>query len=342
MQKLRITLWSAPDFPYTVELNRAVEWINESQSFYEIVRVIEPLPELNSNNALNFTTVHRRKRTKYGEAPVIVATHLPLKDGWIAYPQRDFYIFTTGRNSAKPNIPPLSTLFAYFVACILGNLECRMTTTQADTRTHQGRPIGCISDYCDTDEDIYVSMRMLHICDKCRSIHRRYGISEDGLSAIEQLLKVIKEDAQRYEDTVPFDAFVSYSSTDASAVDLLVDHLRKQRFKVWYDHTSLLPGEQLHGALQASVEESTTFIFVMSKQSVASKWCNEELDAALTAKARVGRAPIILPVMLEECEPPPALKDWKFADLRRNHAGKEMEKLCVSVRSAKCKRAGDA
>jgi hypothetical protein len=338
MSGVQIKVLAERGFPSRLEAERAVNLINSEQSFYRLEHEEAVLPAVPEGRSLDFNRVHRLMQAKYGSSPIIVITHHKLKDGWIAYPKRDFYIFTTGRNRARPQLPPLSALFAYFIAGILGSLECRLTSQQTDTRTHMGSPIGCISDYCDTDEDLYVSMVGAHICEACKAIYRKYGLSEAGLRSIEQALEAVKDESLRYDRAVPYDVFVSYSNSDAAHVRPIVERFRDERFKVWYDDASLNPGETVKTALRASASEALCFVVALSPRSIKSKWCREELDAALRAQKPDGSGPRILPVLIADCrkeEIPNKLEHYKYADLRGEYKERDLKLLCSAVWDAR-------
>lgn len=332
MKSFDVIVLTDPKFPSELELHRAVELVNACQSFYRLTHVVETLPKPSANGSLDYNRVRRSLKAKHGDAPLIVATHLPLKDAWIAYPLKGFYIFTTGRNRARPQLPPLSTMFAYFIGAILGSLECQLTSTQ--TPLHYGKPIGCMHDLCDTDEDLYESMKRSHMCAKCQKAYKDYGISDSGIKSVKKILAAVKNETARYDQSIPYDVFVSYANSDAKLVRPIVERFRDERFKVWYDDSTLLPGERVKQSLRSSAAQALCFCFALSPKSVKSSWCREERRAAMAERKLTGR-PRILTVMVEKCDVPKELGEFKYGDLQGKYKKRDLDLLCQAVREEK-------
>jgi hypothetical protein len=88
--------------------------------------------------------------------------------------------------------------------------------------------------------------------------------------------------------------FISYSRRDRSAADLLVAALESRGFAVMIDKRDLPFGEKWQEELAEFIRASDTVIWLVSTQSVASKWCHWELDEVLRRKKR------LIPVMIGE------------------------------------------
>ena len=114
--------------------------------------------------------------------------------------------------------------------------------------------------------------------------------------------------------------FVSHASGDKAFVDRLVADLAARGIPVWYDKLDLRLGESIPGAINAGLADSKYFAIVLSKASVASKWVQEELNAALMTQVAKGGT-FILPLLLEDCTVPPLLAHRKHADFRGDYDG---------------------
>src|SRR6185436_10518340 len=90
-----------------------------------------------------------------------------------------------------------------------------------------------------------------------------------------------------------WDAFVSYAHADGEHVHRVVERLESAGWSVWLDRDDLAAGTRLTQELPTGIRDAHTFLFMMSAQSVASKWCIAEVDAAI----ELGRR--IIPVVLE-------------------------------------------
>lgn len=133
--------------------------------------------------------------------------------------------------------------------------------------------------------------------------------------------------------------FVSHASADKAFVDRLVGDLAARGIPVWYDKLDLRLGESIPGSINAGLADSKYFAIVLSRASVASKWVQEELNAALMTQVAKGGT-FILPLLLEDCAVPPLLAHRRHADFRSDYTaaltelvsiwGKDAE-ACVAV-----------
>jgi hypothetical protein len=118
-------------------------------------------------------------------------------------------------------------------------------------------------------------------------------------------------------DTKPR-VFISHTSKDKPFVEQLAWSLRRFRIDVWYDEWEIAVGDSIVEKIFAGLDASDTLIVVMSPESVTSRWVNEELSVAVMR--RLSEASIrILPVLIETCDIPTALRHIRYADFRDNH-----------------------
>ena len=83
------------------------------------------------------------------------------------------------------------------------------------------------------------------------------------------------------------DVFVSYSRSDSELVDRLVERLRERGKDVWVDVEGIRDAEVFPAALRRAVEGSDGFVFVISPDSVASPFCEQEVDHAVELNKRI-------------------------------------------------------
>jgi len=83
------------------------------------------------------------------------------------------------------------------------------------------------------------------------------------------------------------DVFVSYSRRDADFVGRLVDALRARGKDVWTDVDGIRDAEVFPAALRSAVEGSDGFVFIISPDSVASRFCEQEVDHAIELNKRI-------------------------------------------------------
>lgn len=98
--------------------------------------------------------------------------------------------------------------------------------------------------------------------------------------------------------------FISYSRRDMAATDALVLELEAAGFAVTIDRRDLAYGEEWQQELAEFIRASDTVLWLVSPDSVTSKWCNWELGEVTRLHKR------LLPVRLRETDNttlPPAL-----------------------------------
>ncbi|HWR13534.1 MAG TPA: toll/interleukin-1 receptor domain-containing protein [Terriglobales bacterium] len=111
--------------------------------------------------------------------------------------------------------------------------------------------------------------------------------------------------------------FISYSHADSKFVTKLATQLVRRNAHVWVDQWELNVGDSLLNRIQDAIQDASALLVVLSKASVASEWCKKELNAGLIRELDEKRV-IVLPVLLEDCEIPPFLREKKYADFRKN------------------------
>jgi len=271
---------------------------------------------------------------KFGKRPAVIISKSPLKHGWMADYRLGMYIVTVGGGRNHYKDPPLKTSLMYFIAISLGTFECQMTEQELeDSPIHEGRPIGCISDLCEKDGDLVISMKAAHVCRRCKQDYIKRGLSRTGLNAIGRILRQVKQDALKYDKKIPYDIFISYSHEDKRFVRRFVDLLEERRYKVWYDDISLLPGESIVEKLSKGIAGSRCFIVILSPACVKSGWCKHELAVALDDVFGRRRKLKVLPVLYKECRIPRYLRPYKYADLREGRSNKGMNDVWAALQT---------
>ncbi len=109
--------------------------------------------------------------------------------------------------------------------------------------------------------------------------------------------------------------FISYSHADSDFVARLGAGLVQHNVHVWVDKWELNVGDSILNWVQRAIKESGALLVVLSKSSVASNWCNKELNAGLMRELEENRV-LVLPVLIEDCEIPMFLREKMYADFR--------------------------
>lgn len=121
--------------------------------------------------------------------------------------------------------------------------------------------------------------------------------------------------------------FVSHASEDKERFVIpFATALRENGVDAWVDQWEIRPGDRLVRKLfEEGLKNTSAFIAVISKFSIDKPWVKEELDKAIVD--RIARETKIIPVVIDECEVPEALKatvwervtDLKNFELSLNH-----------------------
>jgi WD40 repeat protein len=105
------------------------------------------------------------------------------------------------------------------------------------------------------------------------------------------------------------DVFISYSRRDGGFVHGLVDDLEARGKSVWIDIEGIAGGEVFPEAIRSAIEQSDAFVFVISPDSVASRYCESEVEYALELHKRL--VPVLRePVADEELPEAIRVRNW--------------------------------
>ena len=91
--------------------------------------------------------------------------------------------------------------------------------------------------------------------------------------------------------------FISYSRRDMAAADALVAALEGEDFEITIDRRDLPYGEEWQNELADFIRGSDTVVWLVSPDSITSKWCNWELGELGRLNKR------LVPVKIRQVEP---------------------------------------
>ncbi|HEY0321386.1 MAG TPA: toll/interleukin-1 receptor domain-containing protein [Pyrinomonadaceae bacterium] len=109
------------------------------------------------------------------------------------------------------------------------------------------------------------------------------------------------------------DVFISYSVKDKDFVQILSNELKKNGRRAWVDLDDVQPSEEWLKAIHSGIESADSFIFVISPDSIASQYCNDELSHAYKHNKRQ------IPILRREVgkqQLPHALASYKWIDFQ--------------------------
>jgi hypothetical protein len=108
--------------------------------------------------------------------------------------------------------------------------------------------------------------------------------------------------------------FMSHSTADKVFVaGWLEPKLRDLGHHPWLDDHAIPPGAPIPSTVGEGMQTCDFLILVLSKAALASDWVRREIDTWLMRDAKVG-AYTLLPIRIEECDPPEMIKALRFLD----------------------------
>ena len=175
-----------------------------------------------------------------------------------------------------------------------------------------------------------VEHTLIEVCRKVPSLRNVIaGYKEDAAKVSDEMLRagsfgaVLWQVADSISTTRPRTTmkkpklFLSYSRADIAKVRRIEEQLQKGGFETWRDDKSIVVGDPILDRIRQCISEETDFTLVfISRNSVNSQWCKTELRLAYSREMKAGD-PIVLPVLIDNCEIPQELTIKKYIDLRR-------------------------
>jgi len=113
--------------------------------------------------------------------------------------------------------------------------------------------------------------------------------------------------------------FISHSSSDDKVAIEIAHAVRRSGREVFYDRWSLAPGDSLVDKIETGIADAGVLVVLLSRSSVNSPWVRQEVNAFFN-RAMSDRQIRIVPILLEDVEVPPLLRDRLYIDLRVNPA----------------------
>jgi tetratricopeptide (TPR) repeat protein len=128
-----------------------------------------------------------------------------------------------------------------------------------------------------------------------------------------------------------YDLFISYNRVDESWAGKLATRLEQEGgFKVFFAPWDILPGESIDARLEHSLAKSRKVGLIMSPESVASEWVNEERYTTHNIDtARKERR--LIPLYRRSCDIPPFLEHIRYIDFREDDKFEDGYRALIAV-----------
>jgi hypothetical protein len=125
--------------------------------------------------------------------------------------------------------------------------------------------------------------------------------------------------------------FLSHSTNDKNFVERLAKDLVKRDYRVWFDKWEIKIGDNIVQKINSGISESDYLALIISKSSVESDWViTEWTSVAITAITE--KKAKIFPILIEDCNVPPLLRPFKYADfIDMNNYEQSFEELSNAI-----------
>jgi hypothetical protein len=155
------------------------------------------------------------------------------------------------------------------------------------------------------------------------------GVPEASLlSAIRSSVSSLLVTMHKREPSV----FLSYARADSAVVERVADGLGAAGVRVWLDKMDLKAGTNWIQEIERELSAADFVVFFISPNSVASSWAKQKLQVALHRQVSGEGGAVILPVILEDADVPPLLRQFQWVDLRGGNIERGVRQLVDAIR----------
>lgn len=128
------------------------------------------------------------------EIKTICITDKKLEDNWFSHEYRNYSIISTYDWESQYAPPSLKAYIIFQIAQSLIHFSADLSEEMALNMVHY-KSQGCMFDMCENKEDIKIGMVGGSVCPQCKALFLTYGISNDSISAVENLLEFVRFEA---------------------------------------------------------------------------------------------------------------------------------------------------
>ncbi len=126
--------------------------------------------------------------------------------------------------------------------------------------------------------------------------------------------------------------FLSHTHSDKERVRPFAAAIKAHGLEVWIDEERISAGDSLLETVSHGLSSAECLAFFMSRDSVQSRWVRQELSIVMAERLSArGKGPIVIPVLLDDVEIPPVLRDVKYIDLRSGDLDQAANELSIAV-----------
>ncbi len=109
--------------------------------------------------------------------------------------------------------------------------------------------------------------------------------------------------------------FLAYSEQDVLVMEKVCNTLRREGLTVWTNKTDIKTGVEFQAAIEQGIEQADSVVYLMSPDAIASTYCQQEIDLALSLNKRI--IPLLVKTLdFEQLQP--QVRTLQYIDLNDN------------------------
>lgn len=133
-------------------------------------------------------------------------------------------------------------------------------------------------------------------------------------------------------DDQSYDAFLSYNSKDRPDVEMIASRLNQEGIRVFFDRSSLSPGERWQRRLEQALHRSNKIVVFLGPYGI-EKWQELEVQLAIKEKAKGQIIPVLLPGGIDASG---FLALYNRIDLGKDYQN-ELQRLVMTIKEVDAK-----
>jgi hypothetical protein len=126
--------------------------------------------------------------------------------------------------------------------------------------------------------------------------------------------------------------FFSYSYNDKPIVLEVAEQFRLAGIEVWLDLSEIHFGDNIRERIDRGLDSADFIAFFVSYSSLEKPWTRRELNAIISRQLSGDRGAKVLPILLEDVDIPPVLRDIRFMDLRDHDVKSKAQEMIDAIR----------
>ena len=151
---------------------------------------------------------------------------------------------------------------------------------------------------------------------RCKSKRRSFLPCEKSILDVDviELLRGV----EMHVEEIKWQVFISYSSKDFTAIEMLINELKKKRISYWLDREHIKPGESITQNITKGLDNSDNILLCVSDNQLESGWSRAEYSQLLHEILGKNSEKKIIPLIIDDFDItklPALLKDYRYIRL---------------------------